>query len=195
MVQKPSSPLNALLQNSDGDGFQEIWAAITPQAERWNLHMSVCVQSPGGKHCWLVAWVMKKATSVWFSLTVQGVKDLSKGKQQGWLYTVNFYPQAPVPPTRFLNQHAEDAAKFWILLWRAIVFLVYSSVHCLGMFVLAVFSFRAFSDLSKFNELNKKHKWSISLVLIFGSYKSRVYLTHWQLHNSHPATLPKSSAA
>lgn len=60
------------------------------------------------------------------------------------------------------------------------------------MFVLAVFGFRAFSDLSKFNELNQKHKWNISLVLIFGSYKSRASPTQWQLHNSHPtATLPK----
>lgn len=73
MVKEPSSPLNVLLQNSDGDQFQEIGAAITPQALRWNRQVSVCVQSPGGKHCWLVAWVIKKATSVWFSLTVQGV--------------------------------------------------------------------------------------------------------------------------
>lgn len=87
---------------------------------------------------------------------------------------MNFHPQDPVPPTRFLNQHAKDAAKLRILLWRAIIFLVYSSIHCLGMFVFAVFGFRAFSDLSKFNELNQKHKWNISLVLIFGSYKSRV---------------------
>lgn len=78
-------------------------------------------------------------------------------------------------------------------------FLVYFSIHCLGMFVLAVFGFRAFSDLSKFNELNKKHKWNISLVLIFGSYKSRPYPAQWQLHNSHPQQLsrnlqqPKSS--
>lgn len=105
---------------------------------------------------------------------------------------MNFHPQAAVPPTRFLNQHAKDAAKLRILLWRAIIFLVYSSIHCLGMFVLAVFGFRAFSDLSKFNELNQKHKWNISLVLIFGSYKSRASPTQWQLHNSHPtATLPK----
>lgn len=43
MVQESSSPLNVLLWNSDGDGFQEIWAAITPQAERWNLQITVCV--------------------------------------------------------------------------------------------------------------------------------------------------------
>lgn len=110
--------------------------------------------------------------------------------------TLNFHPQAPVPPTRFLNQHAKDAAERRILLWRAIIFLVYSSIHCLGMFVLAVFGFRAFSNLSKLNEFNKKHKWNITLVLIFGSYKSRAHPTQRQLHSSHPtATLPKSSAA
>lgn len=41
------------------------------------------------------------------------------------------------------------------------------------MFALAVFGFRAFSDLSKFTELNKKHKQNISQVLIFGSYQNQ----------------------
>lgn len=120
MVKEPSSPLNALLQNRDGDQFQEIWAAITPQALRWNLQTSVCVQSPGGKHCWLVTWVIKTAASVWFSLTAQGFfrtpQKLEQRKQQGWLYIVNFHPQAPVPPTRLLHQHAKDAAELRIFM-------------------------------------------------------------------------------
>lgn len=150
MVQKPSSPPNALLQNSDRDGSQESWAAITPQVERWNLQISVCVQPPGGKHCWAVAWVMKKATSVWFSLNVQQIfrtQKLEQRKAARLAVHWEFPSSGSCPSQRFLNQHAKDAAKLRISLWRAIIFLVYSSIHCLRMFVLAVFGFRTFSNL------------------------------------------------
>lgn len=81
---------------------------------------------------------------------------------------MNFHPQAPVPPTRLLNQHAKDAAKLRILLWRAIILLVYFSIHCLGMFVLAVFGFRAFqtsaSSMNLIKNTSEISHWFLFLV-------------------------------